>query len=59
MICAPWRSPWLSERVSRDALRQVVEAQELERKRLARELHDETGQALTSILLGLKDVERA
>ncbi len=49
----------LSERVSRDALRQVVEAQELERKRLARELHDETGQALTSILLGLKDLEQS
>ncbi len=47
----------LSERVARDALRRVVSAQELERKRLARELHDETGQALTSILLGLQSVE--
>jgi signal transduction histidine kinase len=49
----------LSERVSRDAVRQVVQAQELERARLARELHDETGQALTSILLGLKPLERS
>ena len=47
----------LSQRVSRDAVRRVVEAQELERSRLARELHDETGQALTSILLGLKSLE--
>jgi signal transduction histidine kinase len=49
----------LSERVASDALRRVVSAQELERQRLARELHDETGQALTSILLGLKAVEDA
>ena len=49
----------LSERVATDALRRVVSAQELERQRLARELHDETGQALTSILLGLKGVEDA
>jgi signal transduction histidine kinase len=37
----------------------VVAGQELERRRLARELHDETGQALTSILLGLRSVEDA
>ncbi|MDE3190350.1 MAG: GAF domain-containing sensor histidine kinase [Acidobacteriota bacterium] len=47
----------LSQRVARDVLRRVVAAQELERQRLARELHDETGQALTSILLGLKPLE--
>jgi two-component system, NarL family, sensor histidine kinase DevS len=49
----------LSQRVARDAVRRVVQAQELERQRLARELHDETGQALTSILLGLKPLEEA
>ena len=45
--------------VQRDALRRAVQAQEAERRRLARELHDETGQALTSMLLGLASVERA
>ena len=49
----------LSRRVASDALRRVVAAQEQERRRLARELHDETGQALTSILLGLRTVEEA
>jgi signal transduction histidine kinase len=49
----------LSRRVARDALRRVVGGQEVERRRLARELHDETGQALTSILLGLRAVEEA
>jgi len=49
----------LSRRVARDALRRVVAGQEVERRRLARELHDETGQALTSILLGLRAVDEA
>ena len=49
----------LSQRVASDALRRVVAGQELERKRLARELHDETGQALTSILLGLRSIEES
>ncbi|HUJ56383.1 MAG TPA: GAF domain-containing protein [Gaiellaceae bacterium] len=49
----------LRQRVARDALERIVTAQELERRRLARELHDETGQALTSILLGLRGLEEA
>jgi signal transduction histidine kinase len=48
----------LSERVGREAVRSLLEGQELERKRLARELHDETGQALASIRLGLKALEQ-
>ena len=48
----------LSERVARDSLRRVVAAQELERRRVARALHDETSQALASILLGLRGLER-
>jgi two-component system, NarL family, sensor histidine kinase DevS len=49
----------ISRRVARDALSRVVAGQEVERRRLARELHDETGQALTSILLGLRGVDEA
>jgi signal transduction histidine kinase len=48
-----------SRLVARDSLQRVVTAQEAERRRLARELHDETGQALTSILLGLRTVQEA
>jgi signal transduction histidine kinase len=48
----------LSERVGREAVRALLNGQEIERTRLARELHDETGQALASILLGLKALEQ-
>lgn len=37
----------------------VIAAQEDERKRISRELHDSTGQSLTSLLLGLRRLEEA
>ncbi|MDH7570177.1 MAG: GAF domain-containing protein [Armatimonadota bacterium] len=47
------------ERQQGELLQRVIAAQEEERKRVARELHDHTGQSLTSLLLGLRSVERA
>ena len=38
--------------------RRLVEVQESERRYIARELHDEAGQALTSLLVGLRMLER-
>lgn len=43
--------------VRTEMLGQVIDAQEAERSRVARDLHDEIGQSLTSVLLGLRLVE--
>ena len=40
-------------------LAKVISAQEEERKRIARELHDETSQSLTSLMVGLKLIEHS
>ncbi len=41
----------------REMLGQILNAQEAERARVSRDLHDDVGQALTSVLLGLRLLE--
>jgi signal transduction histidine kinase len=50
----------LRERDTRRALvlQRTTYAQEAERKRIARELHDETGQALTALAAGLRGISK-
>jgi signal transduction histidine kinase len=45
------------EHLQRDFLHRVMAGQEGERKRIARELHDQTGQALASFMVDLKVLE--
>jgi signal transduction histidine kinase len=58
------QNAWLFEQVrsGRERLqslsRQLVEIQETERRYIARELHDEAGQSLTSLMVGLRLLER-
>ena len=47
------------EEIRRLLLEHVLQAQEEERRRIARELHDEAGQLMTSLLVGLRTVSDA
>jgi PAS domain S-box-containing protein len=47
------------EEVRRLLLEKVLQAQEEERRRIARELHDEAGQLMTSLLIGLRAINDA
>lgn len=47
------------EELRRQLLDKVISAQEEERKRVARELHDDVGQALTALVMNLGSIEGA
>ena len=49
---------WSALRSMQALSRRLVEAQESERRTIARELHDEAGQSLTSLRIGLRLLER-
>jgi signal transduction histidine kinase len=54
-----WEQVRHKEALRGQLLRKIITAQEEERRRIARELHDEAGQALTSLLIGLRAMEKS
>lgn len=54
-----WEELKQKEAIRARLLAKVESAQEEERRRISRELHDETGQALTTLLVQLKMLERS
>jgi len=54
-----WEELRRKEAVRRELLHKAITAQEEERRRIARELHDEAGQALAVLLVSLRLIENA
>jgi len=57
--CKLYEEVQLARDLRGELLRRVITAQEEERKRIARELHDETGQTLTALRLNLERLAMA
>ncbi|MBI2759052.1 MAG: PAS domain S-box protein [Chloroflexi bacterium] len=54
-----WDELQEKERLRAELLAKAIQVQEDERRRIARELHDETGQSLNAMVFGLKAAEAA
>jgi signal transduction histidine kinase len=52
-----WQELETKEKIRAETLAKAIQAQEAERKRIARELHDQTGQSLNTLVFGLKTAE--
>ena len=52
-----WQELESKEKLRAETLAKAIRAQEEERKRIARELHDQTGQSLNALVFGLKTAE--